>query len=74
MVKARKGILLECDPAVKQIVQDLDNKRAEGGEGRFIFEVLDETHLFIDPSIVVWLQSKLEDILEENTYRFEEQE
>ncbi|KAJ3176840.1 TFIIH complex subunit tfb5 [Geranomyces variabilis] len=72
MVKARKGTLLECDPAVKQIVQDLDNKKSEAGEKRFILEDLDETHLFIDPCEVEWLQKRLDEILEENTYRFDD--
>ncbi|TPX64925.1 hypothetical protein SpCBS45565_g05539 [Spizellomyces sp. 'palustris'] len=61
------------DPAVKQIVIDLDNKREENGQARFIFESLDETHLFIDASVVEWLKQKLDEILEENAYRFDDQ-
>ncbi|KAI8817373.1 transcription factor TFIIH complex subunit Tfb5-domain-containing protein [Fimicolochytrium jonesii] len=65
MVKAKKGVLLECDPAVKQIVQDLDAKRfSETGKARFILESLDETHLFVDTEIVPWLQDRLNEILE----------
>ncbi|KAI9097005.1 TFIIH subunit TTDA/Tfb5 [Phlyctochytrium arcticum] len=72
MVRATKGALLECDPAVKEIVLDLDNKRSDSGEPRFIIEQLDETHLFIDLAVLDWLKDKLDEILEENTYRVQD--
>ncbi|KAI8887622.1 nucleotide excision repair, TFIIH, subunit [Backusella circina FSU 941] len=62
MVKAVKGVLLECDTTVKQIVLNL-NKR-----GNFIIEDLDETHLFIDSSWVEQLKYELDKILDENSY------
>ncbi|KAJ3186582.1 TFIIH complex subunit tfb5 [Gaertneriomyces sp. JEL0708] len=72
MVKARRGVLIECDPAVKQIILDLDNKQEESGQPRFVYESLDETHLFVDPEYVDELRRTLDEILEENTYRMEE--
>ncbi|KAG0181666.1 Pol I core factor CF [Apophysomyces sp. BC1034] len=62
MVKAVKGVLLECDSTVKQIVLNL-NKR-----GNFVIEDLDDTHLFIEASSVQQLQYELDRILDENSY------
>jgi TFIIH basal transcription factor complex TTD-A subunit len=65
MVKAIRGVLLECDQAVKTIVIDLDNKL------NFIIADLDESHLFIDRTKLEDVRRRLDDILEENTYRVE---
>ncbi|KAL4209762.1 hypothetical protein CU097_004346 [Rhizopus azygosporus] len=62
MVKAVKGVLLECDSTVKQIVLNL-NKR-----GNFVIEDLDDTHLFIEASWVDQLKYELDKILDENSY------
>ncbi|KAG0763021.1 hypothetical protein G6F57_007137 [Rhizopus arrhizus] len=62
MVKAVKGVLLECDSTVKQIVLNL-NKR-----GNFVIEDLGETHLFIEASWVDQLKYELDKILDENSY------
>ncbi|KAL2916163.1 hypothetical protein HK105_204254 [Polyrhizophydium stewartii] len=60
MVRAVKGVMVECDPAVKQIIKDLDTQH------HFIIEDLDETHLFIDASKIEMVQERLEEILEED--------
>lgn len=62
MVKAVKGVLLECDSTVKQIVLNL-NKR-----DNFVIEDLDETHLFIEASWVEKLKYELDQVLDENSY------
>lgn len=62
MVKAVKGVLLECDSTVKQIVLNL-NKR-----GNFVIEDLGETHLFIESTWVDQLKYELDKILDENSY------
>lgn len=62
MVKAVKGVLLECDTTVKQIVLNLNQK------GNFVIEDLDDTHLFIEASWVKELQYELDKILDENAY------
>ena len=64
------------DPAVKQIIMDLNSQM------RFVIEDLDDTHLFvgdkilsnkcnkcIDATMVETIKERLDDILEENTYR-----
>ncbi|KAG1445728.1 TFIIH subunit TTDA/Tfb5 [Sporodiniella umbellata] len=68
MVKAVKGVLLECDSTVKQIVLNL-NKR-----GNFVIEDLDETHLFIEASWVEQLKYELDKILDENSYTISAEE
>ncbi|KAI8925677.1 TFIIH subunit TTDA/Tfb5 [Entophlyctis helioformis] len=56
MVRALKGVLLECDQAVKQIIKDLDVQL------NFIIEDLDDTHVDL-------VQERLDEVLEENTYK-----
>lgn len=68
MVNVSKGVLLECDPAVKQFVLHLDTTRALGCQ--FILEDLDETHLFVAADIVRRLQEKLDDLMKENSFSF----
>jgi TFIIH basal transcription factor complex TTD-A subunit len=63
MVRAVRGALLTCDQAVKTIIMDLDVKM------KFILQDLDDTHLFIDVTKIDIVQERLEEILEENTYR-----
>ncbi|KAI9491157.1 TFIIH subunit TTDA/Tfb5 [Zychaea mexicana] len=62
MVKAVKGVLLECDTTVKQIVLNLNK------QGNFVIEDLDETHLFVEASCIKNLQYELDRILDENSY------
>ena len=68
MVNVSKGVLLECDPAVKQFVLHLDSTRALGRQ--FVLEDLDETHLFIAGDVVEKLQEKLDDLMKENSFSF----
>ncbi|CAG8464571.1 9570_t:CDS:2 [Paraglomus brasilianum] len=67
MVKVIKGVLLQCDPTVKQVILNLDER------DHFIIEDLDETHVFVEASCVEKVKKSLEDLLEENTYKFESQ-
>ena len=60
MVKALKGVLITCDPAVKQILLQLDE------EQRFIIQDLDDTHLLVSAGSVERLQADLQDELEKN--------
>ncbi|KAI9319986.1 TFIIH subunit TTDA/Tfb5 [Dichotomocladium elegans] len=68
MVKAVKGVLLECDPTVKQIVLNLNES------GNFVIEDLDETHLFVEATCVQELQYELDRILDENSYTISTEE
>lgn len=60
MVKALKGVLITCDPAVKQILLQLDE------EQRFIIQDLDDTHLLVSVGSVERLQNDLQEELEKN--------
>ncbi|KAK4056990.1 hypothetical protein OIO90_001890 [Microbotryomycetes sp. JL221] len=64
MVKATRGILITCDPAVKQILLQLD----EQGQDRFIIQDLDDTHLLVSQDKLESVKRQLEDELEKNNY------
>ncbi|ORZ26542.1 nucleotide excision repair TFIIH subunit [Lobosporangium transversale] len=66
MVKAVKGVVVECDTSVKQIILGLNEK------GKFIIEDLDDTHVFVDASCIEQLRFDIDEILNENTYNVEE--
>ncbi|KAK3945990.1 RNA polymerase II transcription factor B subunit 5 [Diplogelasinospora grovesii] len=66
MPRAIRGVLIECEPAIKSIIVHLDSKNND-----FIIEDLDEQHLVIKENMVFLLKQKLEERLKE-TYRPEE--
>lgn len=61
-MKAIKGILLSCDPAVKQLLVNMNEK-----EG-FIIQDLDDNHLLIKADAEERIRRELEAELERNTY------
>ncbi|BGP42185.1 hypothetical protein JCM10449v2_006190 [Rhodotorula kratochvilovae] len=64
MVKATRGVLVTCDPAVKQILLQLDEE--SGRTKRFLIADLDETHVLIVPDAVERVREELELALEAN--------
>lgn len=70
MVNLIKGVLVECDPAMKQFLLHLDEKQAFGR--KFIFLDLDETHLFISSDIVETLQAKFDDLMDRISFPLHE--
>ncbi|KAL2015622.1 hypothetical protein VTK56DRAFT_5100 [Thermocarpiscus australiensis] len=66
MVRAIRGVLIECEPAIKSIIVHIDNANND-----IIIEDLDEQHLVVKENMVQVLKQKLEDRLRE-TYRPEE--
>ncbi|KAL9961457.1 hypothetical protein ACROYT_G030399 [Oculina patagonica] len=66
MVNVTKGVLVECDPAVKQFLLHLDEKIILGK--KFVIEDLDETHLFVSAEIVPILQEKVWEIMDNNSF------
>ncbi|KAI0037110.1 nucleotide excision repair TFIIH subunit [Vararia minispora EC-137] len=64
-MKLEKGVLLTCDPAVKQILLMLNNRQP------FILQDLDEFHVVIKAELEAWVRSQLETELEKNTYNLE---
>ncbi|GAA6064085.1 hypothetical protein JCM10212_003443 [Sporobolomyces blumeae] len=65
MVKATRGTLITCDPAVKQILLQLDENNSFG---RFIIADLDDTHLLIQGDHLDRVQHELELELEKNHF------
>uniref|UniRef100_A0A0C9S9U3 General transcription and DNA repair factor IIH subunit TFB5 n=3 Tax=Amblyomma TaxID=6942 RepID=A0A0C9S9U3_AMBAM len=66
MVHVMKGILVECDPAMKQFLLHLDDTNALGK--KFIIQDLDETHVFITAEILETLQNKIDDIMDQISF------
>ncbi|KXX74002.1 RNA polymerase II transcription factor B subunit 5 [Madurella mycetomatis] len=66
MVRAIRGVLIECEPAIKSIIVHLDSANND-----IIIEDLDEQHLVVKENMVHVLKQKLEERLRE-TYRPEE--
>ncbi|KAF4610033.1 hypothetical protein D9613_010644 [Agrocybe pediades] len=64
-MRAIKGVLLTCDPAVKQILLLLNEKES------FIIEDLDDHHLVIKAEQEYRIRKELEAELEKNTYSLE---
>ncbi|CBY20422.1 unnamed protein product [Oikopleura dioica] len=67
MVNVENGKLVTCDPALKQFLLNLDEKREFGGR-RFILKDLDETHLFVTADCDTWLKGRLADLMTENSF------
>lgn len=65
-MKAVKGLLITAEPSVRQILLALNESL------HFIIEYLGPDKLFIDPQYLGVIQSKLDQVLEENTYRAED--
>ncbi|KAL6047838.1 General transcription factor IIH subunit 5 [Balamuthia mandrillaris] len=62
MVNATEVVLLSCDPSLKQYLLLVDK------EHHFIIKDLDETHLLVLPTATKFLQEKLDELHDENTY------
>lgn len=62
MVNVKKGVLVTCDPAMRQLLVYLDESRALGS--KFVVKELDETHIIVDKEIVPTLEQKLDQMME----------
>ncbi|KAL7750958.1 hypothetical protein RI367_003538 [Sorochytrium milnesiophthora] len=69
MVKVTRGVLIKCDPTVKQIILMLHEQ--EGN--KIIQEDLDGSHIIVFPKWVDTIKARVEQHLEQNTYKKEEQ-
>ncbi|KAK4669334.1 TFIIH complex subunit tfb5 [Podospora pseudopauciseta] len=67
MPRAIRGVLIECEPAIKSILIHIDNTQLNNDA---IIEDLDETHLMVKEQMVKTLQARLDEKLKE-TYRVE---
>lgn len=63
MVNVSKGVLLTCDPAMKQFLLYLDDKNELGQ--KFIIADLDDNHLFVVASIIPVLKQKIDALLDQ---------
>ncbi|CAK9813591.1 General transcription factor IIH subunit 5 [Anthophora retusa] len=66
MVNVTKGLLVECDAAMKQFLLHLDETFALGR--KFIIQDLDERHLFISADILDTLQTKVDDLMDQISF------
>ncbi|KAH0622409.1 hypothetical protein JD844_024702 [Phrynosoma platyrhinos] len=66
MVNVLKGILIECDPAMKQFLLYLDESNALGK--KFIIQDLDETHVFVLAEMINCLQEKVGELMDQNSF------
>ncbi|TMW49554.1 hypothetical protein DOY81_005367 [Sarcophaga bullata] len=72
MVNVMKGVLVECDPAMKQFLLHLDETSALGR--KFIIQDLDESHLFISTEIVETLQARVDELMDRISFPLHERE
>ncbi|KAL9922927.1 general transcription factor IIH subunit 5 [Glossina fuscipes] len=72
MVNVMKGVLVECDPAMKQFLLHLDETLALGR--KFIIQDLDEKHLFISTDIVDALQARVDDLMDRISFPLHEKD
>ncbi|CCK69934.1 TFIIH complex subunit TFB5 KNAG_0D01830 [Huiozyma naganishii CBS 8797] len=63
MVRARRGVLLQCDASIKALIVQIDSDRSD-----LILEELDDTHLLVDPAKVEYIKSELNRLLSKNDY------
>ncbi|KAJ2160578.1 hypothetical protein GGF46_002174 [Coemansia sp. RSA 552] len=63
MVKAVKGVFIECDPAAREVLLRLN------ADEKFIIEDLDSTHLFINSNHLKRIQTALDELMDANTYK-----
>ncbi|OPJ72950.1 general transcription factor IIH subunit 5 [Patagioenas fasciata monilis] len=66
MVNVLKGVLIECDPAMKQFLLYLDESNALGK--KFIIQDLDETHVFVLAELVNFLQERVGELMDQNSF------
>ncbi|CAJ0918813.1 unnamed protein product, partial [Mesorhabditis belari] len=63
MVNVKKGVMITCDPAMHQLLINLDESRELGS--KFIIKDLDETHLFVEKDIISALEAKIDQMMEQ---------
>lgn len=66
MVNVLKGLLVECDPAMKQFLLHLDEKGSLGTS--FILQDLDATHVFISADVYDLLVSRIDDLMDQISF------
>lgn len=63
MVVSDKGVLIECDPQMKQFILYLDDQQADGA--KIVLKDLDATHVFVDSKYVDLIKNQIEELMEQ---------
>ncbi|XP_004703102.1 general transcription factor IIH subunit 5 [Echinops telfairi] len=66
MVNVLKGVLIECDPTMKQFLFFLDESNALGK--MFIIQDIDDTHVFVVAELVSVLQEQVGELMDQNAF------
>lgn len=66
MVNVIKGVLIECDPAMKQYLWFLDENNLLNQ--KFILQDLDDTHLFVASDVLEQIQEKIDQLMDSNSF------
>jgi hypothetical protein len=64
---ASDDIVLNSDVPTKEFILSLN--AAKQNKDKFVIEDLDETRLFVQPTVVEWLEARLKEFHDENTYQ-----
>lgn len=70
MVHVLKGVLIECDPQMKQFLIHLDETNALGS--KFIQQDLDATHIFVSSESIPILKAKIDDLMDQINFMQEQ--
>lgn len=62
MVNVLKGILIKCDPVMKQLLLHLDETLALGS--KFVLANLDDCHLFVAQDVYEQLKVRVDELYE----------
>lgn len=66
MVVSDKGVLIECDPQMKQFILYLDDKQPAGS--KLVLKDLDATHVFVESKYVELIKTQIDDLMEQVNY------
>lgn len=66
MVVSDIGVLIKCDPQMKQFILYLDEKQPAGS--KLVLKDLDATHVFVDTKYVDFIKTKIDDLMEQVNY------
>lgn len=66
MVVSDKGVLIECDPQMKQFILYLDDKQPIGS--KLVLKDLDATHVFVESKYVELIKTQIDDLMEQVNY------
>ncbi|KAG2733829.1 hypothetical protein G9P44_003354 [Scheffersomyces stipitis] len=70
MVTAVKGVLVSCDPSIRALILEIDNKSPG-----IVLEEMDDTHLLIKSDKIKIVKDELNNLLSKNIYNpFEEEQ